>query len=117
MKNQTSGASTNPGNSSWTTVYNTTLSGSASGEQTFDITDFQYTGNTLCFSFSWSNVSSYTNRGQTYTFSDSGDAYAWYARTDSGGTYYPTSGAGSQASPSYTGGDIRGYVPRVDMFF
>ena len=108
MKNQTQGASTNPGNSGWTTVYSTTLSGSASGEQTFDITDFTYTGNTLCFSFSWSAVSTYQQRGRTYTFNDSGDAYAWYTRTDAGGTYYPTSTASS---------GINGYVPRIDMFF
>ena len=108
MKNQTGGASTNPGNSSWTTVYNTTLSGSANGEQIFDITDFPYTGNNLCFSFSWQNVNNYKQRGRNYTFNDPGNAYAWYSRTDAGGTYYPTSSASVE---------IHTNVPRVDMFF
>jgi len=110
LKNSTSGASSNPGTSGWSQVKGRhSFSATSTGWKEFDISDFTYTGNTLCFSFSWGQIPySYTSDGQSYVFSDSGDAYAWSSKTDSSGYYTHSSSASSS---------IHSYVPRVDMYF
>lgn len=101
--------SSNPGNSGWTTVwgpashYNT-----STGWKEFDITDFNWTGGTLSFAFSWGAVPRYTADGQNYVFSDSGDAYLWTSWTDASGTYTESSSASTSRNS---------IVPRIEMYF
>jgi hypothetical protein len=109
MKNSSSAASVNPGTSGWSVVKAAhSFYATSTGEHTFDITDFTYTGGTLCFSFSWGATPHYIQAGQSYVFSDSGDAYMFYSKTDSGGTYSYSSAATNSDNAN---------VPRVDMYF
>ena len=111
LKNSTSGASSNPGNSSWYQVKGRhSFNATSTGWKEFDISDFTYTGNTLCFSFSWGQIpTNYTSDGQGWTLGVATvDAYAWQGRTDSSGYYTHSSTANSA---------INSTVPRVDMYF
>ena len=118
LKNSTSNASSNPGTSGWSQVkgnHNFYATGNNRWYE-FDISDFAYTGNTLCFSFSWGQIpGGYTSDGQSYIFSDSGDAYAWFDKTDNSGTFSSSSTANRQDAAS--GVTMNNTVPRVDMFF
>lgn len=96
MKNVTTGISTDPGTSGWSTVsasqdrtFNTT------GYYTVDIADFSWNGNNLAFAMAWGAVA-YTQSGQTRTYSGAGALF--YAQTDSDGTYLITDSISSTSS-------------------
>ena len=101
--------SSNPGNSGWTIVWNSTLSPTSVGYYEWDITDFAYSGGGLALCFAWGQCPyGWTADGQARTFSDSGDAYAWMSRSDGSGYYTNASSANS---------NYNSYVPVIELYF
>ena len=110
MKNHSGSLSANPGNADWTLVWGASNYSPASvGWSEFDITDFVWTGGVLSICFAWGQCpGGYLQDGQSYVFSDTSNAYAWYTWTDSAGTYTNSNSAGS---------NLNSYVPRVDLYY
>ena len=101
--------SSNPGNSGWTIVWNSTLSPTSVGYYEWDITDFAYSGGGLALCFAWGQCPyGWTADGQARTFSDSGDAYAWMSRSDGSGYYTNASSANS---------NYNSYVQVIELYF